>query len=164
MCETTMKSECIDEKYFWRKRNTFGFYHFPAAAEKTGCCAWHLQCSAPTQGMKCDLPKQVMTGLMILGKIYSVYDSPDHHISSIRTLLSHARNLQAVPVPQVSLGILIKTNTSETHKHKRNTQTQRKRSRRTFYIPPRLDPFLSCPRTPATLSTSTWPGCTSEQY
>ena len=55
------------------------------------------------------------------------------------------------------------TNTSETHKHKRNTQTERKRSRRTFYIPPRLDPCLSCPRTPATPSTITWPGCTSEQ-
>ena len=59
-----------------------------------------------------------MTGLMILSKRYCVYDSPDHHISLIRTLLSPARNLQAVPVPQVSSGILIKTNTRETHKHR----------------------------------------------
>ena len=107
--------------------------------------------------MKNLLAKQVSTGLMILRKMYLVYDNPDHHISSIRTLLSHARNLQAVPVPQVSLDILIY------NKHKRNTQTQRKRSWCTFYIPPRLDPCLSCPRTPATRSTSTWPGCTSEQ-
>ena len=101
--ETTMESECKWwEILLSEKEIHLIFYHFPAAAEKTGCCVWHLPCSAPTQGMTYLPAKQVMTGLMILWKMYCVYDNPDHHISLIRTLRSQARNLQAVPVPQVS--------------------------------------------------------------
>ena len=159
MLDCTMESECIWwEILLAKKRNTFDFLPLSSGSRKDRMLRLTSAMLRPNSRYEMSPGNTSDDRLMILWKIYCVCDNPDHPISSIRTLLSHARNLQAVPVPQVSLGKASSfiTNTRETHKH-------RERSRRTFYIPPRLDPCLFCPRTPATPSTITWPGWPSEQ-